>query len=341
LFIDTLKKIKMLQWSIEKKVLELKYAWAISRNSSDTKTNLFVNASDRMFSGIGEAAPNIRYKESPEEFEAQFNTFLKENISGLAKVEELIEILDRLKLSNALRFAVESSFVHYISKREKKNVHDFLGLQSPGSIFTAYSIPIMDIGRMKDFYAENKLSRFRFIKVKVNDENALDAVSNLSQFCEQPLIIDANEAFKDVERCIYFLERIKKRHIEFIEQPMPSSMTEESIYLKKYSPFTLFADESITNDADFSLLRKMFDGVNMKLMKAGGYANGIRLLKEAKKAGMKTMIGCMVETTLGISSAMHLCSLADYADLDSWLVIKNEPFNLISENRGELKLISK
>src|SRR6185436_4179969 len=148
------------------------------------------------------------------------------------------------------------------------------------------------------------------IKIKVNDENALDAVSHVGQFCEQPLIIDANEAFKDVERCIYFLERIKKRHIEFIEQPMAASMVDESIYLKKYSPFTLFADESITNEADFSQLRRMFDGVNMKLMKAGGYLNGIKLLKEAKKAGMKTMIGCMVETTLGISSAMHLCSLA-------------------------------
>src|SRR5438552_5603192 len=106
-------------------------------------------------------------------------------------------------------------------------------------------------------------------------------------------------------------------------------MVDESLYLKKYSPFTLFADESITTEADFSLLRKMFDGINMKLMKAGGYLNGIRLLKEAKKAGMKTMIGCMVETTLGISSGMNLCSLADYTDLDSFLLLKNEPFDLI------------
>jgi L-alanine-DL-glutamate epimerase-like enolase superfamily enzyme len=330
----------MLQWSIDKKVLELKYAWAISRNTSDTKTNLFVTVTDGIHSGIGEAAPNVRYNETPKVLEEQFNTFLKERIADLTNAEELSEALLKVKLSNALRFAVESAFVHYLAIRERKTVHSFLGLQDPGSAFTAYSIPIMEIGSMKDFYAENKLSRFRYIKIKVNDENALDAVSHLSQFCEQPLIIDANEAFKDVEQCIYFLERIKKRHIKFIEQPLPSSMIEESLYLKKYSPFTLFADESITNEADFSLLRKLFDGINMKLMKAGGYMNGIRLLKEAKKAGMKTMIGCMVETTLGISSALHLCSLADYADLDSWLVVKNEPFNLIKENKGELTLFS-
>jgi L-Ala-D/L-Glu epimerase len=329
----------MLQWSVEKKVLELKYAWAISRNISDTKTNLFVQVSDGIHTGIGEAAPNVRYNESPADLESQFRIFLKENISVLQTVEELNEVLKRLKLSNALCFAIESAFVHCLSTKEKKSVHSFLSLKSPGTISTAYSIPIMEIGKMKSFYTDNKLSRFRFIKIKVNEENALDAVTNLSQFCEQPLIIDANEAFKDVERCIYFLERIKKRHIEFIEQPLPSSMVDESLYLKKYSPFTLFADESITNEADFSLLRKMFDGINMKLMKAGGYLNGIRLLKEAKKAGMKTMIGCMVETTLGISSAMHLCSLADYADLDSWLVVKNEPYNLIKENNGELTLL--
>jgi L-Ala-D/L-Glu epimerase len=329
----------MLQWSIEKKVLELKYAWAISRNTSDTKTNLFVKVSDGVHTGLGEAAPNVRYNETPDELQSQFTIFLKEDITALSAIEELNEVLERLTLSNALCFAVESAFVHYLSAKGKKSIHDFLNLKSPGTISTAYSIPIMEIGKMKSFYTDNKLSRFRFIKIKVNEENALDAVTNLSQFCEQPLIIDANEAFKDVERCIYFLERIKKRYIEFIEQPLPSALTDESLYLKKYSPFTLFGDESITNEADFSLLRRMFDGINMKLMKAGGYLNGIRLLKEAKKAGMKTMIGCMVETTLGISSAMHLCSLADYADLDSWLVVKNEPYNLIKENRGELSLL--
>jgi L-Ala-D/L-Glu epimerase len=330
----------MLQWSIEKKVLQLRYAWAISRNTSDAKTNLFVSVSDGTYSGSGEAAPNVRFDESPEEMEAQFYLFLEGKVDQFDSIEKLLEVLKSFKISNSLRFAIESAFIHYVSKRKKQKVYDYLGLKHPDSISTAYSIPIMEVGKMKDFHTSHDLSRFRFIKIKVNDENAVDAVTHLSQFCEQPLIVDANEAFKDVEQCIYFLERIKKRHIEFIEQPLSSAMVDESIYLKKHSPFTLFADESITNEADFSFLGQMFDGINMKLMKAGGYLNGIRLLREAKQAGLKTMIGCMVETTLGISSAMHLCSLADYADLDSWLVIKNEPFNLVKEDDGKLSLIS-
>jgi L-alanine-DL-glutamate epimerase-like enolase superfamily enzyme len=117
-------------------------------------------------------------------------------------------------------------------------------------------------------------------------------------------------------------------------------MINESIYLKKHFPFTLFADESVTDKADFSQLKLMFDGINVKLMKAGGYFNALQLLKGAKANKLKTMIGCMVETTLGISSGMHLCSLADYADLDSFLVVKNEPFGLLKEEDGVLHLVN-
>jgi L-alanine-DL-glutamate epimerase-like enolase superfamily enzyme len=246
--------------------------------------------------------------------------------------------MDGLTISNALRFAIESAFIHCQCSKQKKTIYELLGLSKPAAIFTAYSIPIMEVGKMKKFYMENNLSRFKFVKIKVNREAAFEAVECLSAFSNQPLVVDANESFKDVEQCISFFEKIKKKNIEFIEQPMPSTMVEQSLYLKKHSPFPLFADESITDKADFSLLKKMFDGINVKLMKAGGYLNGIRLLKEAKKHNMKTMIGCMVETSLGISSAMHLCSLADYADLDSFLLLKNEPFNQMKEESGELKL---
>jgi L-Ala-D/L-Glu epimerase len=327
----------MLQWSIENRILELKYAWSISRNTSDTKTNLFVSVSDGIHVGLGEAAPNVRYNETPEELKSQFSVLLKEKIDEIRFPDELSELLNKANLSNALRFAVESAFIHYQSQKVEKKIYDFLNLSKPSNIFTAYSIPIMDIGKMKEFYINNNLARFKFIKIKVNQENALEAVSHVSQLCKQPLIVDANEAFADVSQCINLLEKIKKKNIEFIEQPLSSTMIEESVYLKKHSPLPLFADESITNEANFSLLKEMFDGVNIKLMKAGGYLNGRRLLKEAKKSGLKTMIGCMVETTLAISSAMHLCSLADYVDLDSFLLIKNEPYGLIDEMNGELK----
>ena len=200
----------------------------------------------------------------------------------------------------------------------------------------SYTIPIMEPGAIKVFYEEQKLSRFPFIKLKINDDSAYDCLNYLISFSEVPIMVDANEGFKDVEACIHFLEKIKKMPLVLVEQLLPASAIQESIYLKKYCPFTLFADETVTDQADFSYLKKAFDGINVKLMKAGSYANGIHLLKEARAHGMQTMIGCMVETTLGISSAMNLCGLTDYNDLDSFILLREEPFRLIKENNGQL-----
>jgi L-alanine-DL-glutamate epimerase-like enolase superfamily enzyme len=324
----------MMNWSIEKKILELKYTWKISRNASDSKTNLLVTVGDGQISAQGEAAPNIRYGETADQAEKEFANFISLRPERISAPEELTAFLKGLTLSHALRFGIESAYIHYWSKLKHITVQDFLGIVRVESVPISFSIPIMDIGKIKRFYEENNLDRFRFIKIKVNADEMPDTINFISTFCNQPLIVDANEAFTDVDHCIRTLEKIKKKKIEFIEQPMPSVMTEESIYLKKYSPFVLFGDESITDEADFSLLTKMFDGINVKLMKAGGYLNAMRMLKEAKKAKMKTMIGCMVETTLAISSGLNLCALADYADLDSFLVVKNEPFGLVKEEEG-------
>jgi L-alanine-DL-glutamate epimerase-like enolase superfamily enzyme len=149
-------------------------------------------------------------------------------------------------------------------------------------------------------------------------------------------LLDANEAFTDVEDCIRFLERIRSIPLEIVEQPLPSALYEEAKYLKRYCPFPLFADEAITHDPDFDRIQECYDGINMKLMKTGGYRQGVEILREARRRGMRTMIGCMVETSLGISSALHLASLADYADLDSYLLLKDEPFGLLQEQNGIL-----
>jgi L-alanine-DL-glutamate epimerase-like enolase superfamily enzyme len=119
---------------------------------------------------------------------------------------------------------------------------------------------------------------------------------------------------------------------------MHSSKAEEYLHLKKHTPFALMADESVTHEADFDLIQNQFHGVNMKLMKAGGYLSGIKILNETRKRGMKTMIGCMVETSLGISSAIRLCTGIDFIDLDGSLILKEDPFGLIREQDGILFL---
>ncbi|MFM9051214.1 MAG: enolase C-terminal domain-like protein, partial [Bacteroidota bacterium] len=200
----------------------------------------------------------------------------------------------------------------------------------------SYTIPIMEPGLVREFYEKQRLERFESIKLKIDRDSAADLLHELISCDPGKILLDANEAFTDVEDCIRFLESIRRIPLELVEQPLPSRLMDEAVYLKKYSPFKLFADEAVTHDPDMDHVVAAYHGINMKLMKTGGYLQGVRILKEARKRGLRTMIGCMVETTLGISSALTLTGLADYTDLDSFLLLKEEPFRILQEKSGKL-----
>jgi L-alanine-DL-glutamate epimerase-like enolase superfamily enzyme len=325
-----------LNWTIEAIHLPLKYTWKLSRNATDEKTNLIVSCSDGKHTGKGEAAPNIRYGESPELLLDQFHALNASLNESFHTLEELEELFDRQHTAYALRFAVESAWLHFKHKGNGVSLLKELNVPFRNHVPVAYTIPIMDPGELKSFYSVQGLERFPLIKLKINRELADELTKQTISICKQPVLLDANEAFTDVEDCIHFLERCRKYPIELVEQPLPSALKEEAEYMKRYCPFPLFADESITHDPDMEHIKKAYDGINMKLMKAGGYLPGLRILSAAKAAGMRTMIGCMVETTLGISSALRLSSLVDYADLDSFLLLQNEPYGLLKESEGIL-----
>ncbi|MCX6352581.1 MAG: dipeptide epimerase [Bacteroidetes bacterium] len=328
----------MLQWTIEEKKLPLKYQWKISRNTSDEKTNLFVTVKDNHHLGMGEAAPNIRYNESPESLQKAFAEFLKLRIENLNSISELTEILNAAKLPQALRFAVESAFIHYFCHKNGQTIYELLDIPEAGVAYTAYSLPIMEAGLIGKFIEEHHLNRFRYLKIKVNNEEAIELVKEASKYFHNPIMVDGNETWKNVEDAIRFAEKLEKFPICGLEQPIPAGMDEELIYMKKHRKIPLFGDESCIANPDFDLLEKQFDGINMKLMKTGGYLEGIRILNEVRKRNLKTMIGCMVETSLGISSALYLSRGVDFVDLDGFMIIKKDPFNLVVENDGLLRI---
>jgi L-alanine-DL-glutamate epimerase-like enolase superfamily enzyme len=329
----------VLTWSVSPLTLDLKYTWKISRNASDQKTNLIISVTDGRHTGKGEAAPNVRYDESAQKGLEQFGQISSQLDHNVFSVEDLRQILKDNRIFNSLAFGIESAWFAYQASVKGQSIPSLLAIEPVPAAGISYTIPIMETGLIKSFYEEYGLARFPFIKLKVNTENAFEAVKHLLSFCRQPVMVDANESFIDVEQCIHWLEKMKRFPLVLVEQPLPSNMADESVYMKKHSPFPVFADEAMTDQADFGILKKSFDGVNMKLMKAGGFINGLRLLREAKKNNLKTMIGCMVETTLGISSALLLCSLADYADLDSFLLVVNDPFGIVEEENGMVRFV--
>lgn len=328
----------MLTWTIDQKRLDLSYAWKISRNTSNFKINSIVTVTHGKWKGMGEGAPNIRYEETPEGMVLDFERFIRAGAAHIHDLHELENVLNKVNVCNALRFAIESAYIHCLCHADQTDIYTFLGIQKPVSVVTSYSLPIMEVGELKAFYESHGLNRFTRLKVKVNAENAFELIREIHSFTQQPLIVDGNEAWKDPDQVVKFMELLQPFSIALIEQPLPAALLDAYKVVKPRSPYLLFADESICADADFDALKQGFHGINMKLMKAGGYLNGIRLLNEAVKHHMHTMVGCMVETTLGISSAFHLCAGVEFVDLDGFMIVQDEPYGLIRESQGQLRL---
>ncbi len=325
----------MLTWSITQQHLELLYTWKISRNTSTEKINLFITVTDGTYSGMGEVAPNIRYGETPDLIIGWFSRFIRD----AASISSIDDLTEKIKdFPNALRFGIESAFLFFICSKKNSTLSELLDLPEPSPVPTSYTLPIMEASEISSFIKQHKLKRFSLLKLKVNQQNATELTRALFDHCRKPICIDANEAFPDPDSVIRFLETIRDIPVLFLEQPLPAAQEEAGVYLKSRSTVPVFADESVTSNPDMEKIAGQFHGINMKLMKAGGFIHGRDILREAQMHNLSTMIGCMIETSLGIKSALYLTPLCQYYDLDGMFLVKNEPFNLVREQTGYLLL---
>ena len=333
----------MLTWTLTALPLPLRYTWKIARNASDSKTNLLVRvaAENDYYAGWGEAAPNVRYGETPAGLEAEFNRLLAAGLPQVASLADLAALLAAEPPSHALRFALESAYLHREAARQGLAVPTLLGVPAPAAaVPTAFSLPIMAPGAVAGFVREQNVRRFKLLKIKVNQESGYDLLREVARAAPgHELLIDGNEAWPDADALLRFLEnlgRLPGLRVRLLEQPLPATRVADYEYLRPRAPYPVFADESVTDAADFAAIARQFHGVNVKLMKAGGYRNGLRLLRQTRAHGLQTMLGCMVETSLGIWSALQVSALADVRDLDGFLIVRHEPFGLVREAHGLL-----
>lgn len=333
------KKASMLNWTIEKKVLDLKFTWKLSRNSATTKTNFYIIVKDTECEGIGEVAPNIRYGETPESVLSEFAMVLNNELPIVRNLEQLNTLLKTFEICQSLRCGIETAYIDLQCKKKHTSVFDLFKLKKIISTPTAFTIPMMEIGKLNDFFLTHDLHRFKHIKVKIDAENAFETIKEINNITDQPLLIDANEAWTDVENLLRFIDKIKHYNIVFMEQPMPANLDDMYYYLKFQTVLPIFADESITNEPDFVKIKRQFHGINIKLMKTGGITQAKKQLEQAKLFGLQTMIGCMVETTVGINNGFYLAGECDYVDLDSFIYISNDDSKKITEKEGILNLV--
>jgi L-Ala-D/L-Glu epimerase len=131
---------------------------------------------------------------------------------------------------------------------------------------------------------------------------------------------------------------LETQGVEFIEQPMPAHMFEETKYVRSKVHLPIIADEACTDAGSIPKLREAYDGVNVKLDKSGGILEAHRWIKMARAMNMKVMLGCMVSSSCTCTAAAHLSPLVDYADLDGNLLIANDPYSGLKVEKGRIIL---
>ena len=320
--------------------LKLAHTWAIARTTgTDIAKVVIVEVTGAEGTvGLGEAAPSARYKESARTVEEFLNKVDPRGLS-FTDIEGSMEYLETLSRHDmAAKCALNTALLDGAARRARKPVYDFLGLGfQEGKHVTSFTIGIAKPEQIRQKVQEAEA--YPVLKLKLggpDDEANLQALRDVAP--EKSVRVDGNEGWKTKEKALEKIEWLAKDgHIQFVEQPMPASApAKDWAWLKQRSPLPIFGDESYHLDGDITHAAQSFHGVNVKLVKTGGISAGLKALQAARKAGLKTMIGCMIETSILISAAAQLAELCDYLDLDGNILITNDPYRGVTASQGRL-----
>jgi L-alanine-DL-glutamate epimerase-like enolase superfamily enzyme len=326
--------------SLETKILRLnlQHTWTTTMSSSQYRDTLHVAYTRDGITGHGEGAPIVRYHEDAESarkaVESVRALLLSANPMQFAKV--MAEVFRRVPGEWAGKAAIDIALMDWVGQKLGIPLYTYFGLDPKDTPLTTFSIGIdtPEITKQKTREAAD----FPILKVKVGlatDEPTIEAVRSVTK---KPLRVDANEGWKDKEEAVRKINWLEKMGVEFIEQPLPAEMIEETRWVRGRVHIPIIADEACQRASDIPKLKDAFDGVNVKLDKSGGMLEAYRMIQIAKALGMKTMLGCMVSSSVSVTAAAHLSPLVDYADLDGNLLISNDPFRGVLVEKGKLVL---
>ncbi|MCK4754051.1 MAG: dipeptide epimerase [Calditrichia bacterium] len=326
---------------VKTKRLFLKDTWTISRNSSDYKDNVFVRIEKDGVSGYGEAAPNVRYGEDHNKTTDRINglksLFEKYDLWHFVDLKD--EIFAGITDQNCARCALDIAIMDWVGKKLNAPLYKIWGLDKSKTPLTSFSIGIDTIEVIKK--KVRAADKYPLLKIKVGKENDEEIIEAVRSITDKPIRVDANEGWKSKEVALEKIKWLQSMGIEFIEQPMPSDMIEETRWLRDRVDIPIVADEAVKTVTDIPKLAEAYDGINIKLMKAGGPQEALRMIYLARALNMKIMLGCMIESAIAISAAAHLSPLVDWADLDGNLLLREDPYQGVGVEKGKLILNDK
>ena len=281
--------------------------------------------------GRGEAAPNRRYGESREEGAALLADLAPEiaDLEGPAGVEALCDRLaaDEGAAWPALRAGLSAAAWDLAGKQAGEPVWRMLGLERP-SVRSSFTIAI---GAPEEMLAQARAaSAFGTLKVKLGFDGDLELAQALARELPETIFrYDVNEGWSR-ERAAASLAALAELGAELVEQPLPAADVDGMAWLKERTSVPLFADEAVLTIDELDAVAELYDGVVVKLSKAGGIASAFALVSACTGRGLRVLLGCMVESSLGIAAGLQLAGLADHVDLDGALLLADDPFTGIT-----------
>ncbi|MDB4286281.1 dipeptide epimerase [bacterium] len=302
--------------------LHLKETFRISRYERDSQRTLVIELNEGGISGFGEATENPYY-----------GITLEKMIGDLEKVRPVVEhtnwetpevlwhqLIKLLPDNLFLIAAIDIASHDLLARKKGKTLIKHWELPQKPLPITSYTIGIDTVDKM---IAKIQAKPWPAYKIKLGTPDDLSIIQSLRKHTDATFRVDANCAWT-LDQAINLSKEFKSLGVEFIEQPLPADKWEEMQVLYAESALPVIADESCLRISDVEKCAGAFHGINIKLMKCGGYTAALKMIELARKLRLKIMVGCMTESTVGISAIGQLLPLLDYVDMDGAMLISND-----------------
>lgn len=303
--------------------LPLKHTFTIAHQSRDVQDTLIVKLIDKNgLYGLGESTTNPFYGISLENMQACLGEVSRmlEELESIHPEELWEKTKSYFKGNPFAQCALDMAAWDLYAKKQDKKLYELLHLNPDNIPLTNFTIGIAPIPKMIE---KMKELDWPIYKIKLGTDHDLDIVKALRKHTDAVFRIDANCAWT-ADQAIAFSKALAELNVEFMEQPLPKDDFQGMKKVYANSALPVIADESCIIEEDVKKCHGHFHGINVKLVKAGGISPGLRMLHQAKSLGMKTMVGCMTESSVGISAIAHIAPLLDYVDMDGAMLLAHD-----------------
>lgn len=327
-----------LNLSFEPYELRLKHSFNLAKSQRTTTPGVQVQIEYDGIVGYGEASMPPYLGESVATVTAFLSSLDLSQFSDPFRIEGIHDYMEKVASGNrAAKAAVDIALHDLTGKIMGQPWYKIWGLDPAKAPCTSFTV-CYDANPSEQKAKIEEASPYKVIKVKMGLDHDKELVNAIRRTTDVPICVDANQGWTDKEAALEMCHWLNERGCLFVEQPMPKEMLDETAWLKERSPLPIIADEFLQRLPDVRRAAQAYDGINIKLMKSTGMHEAYKMAVHARALGMKVMLGCMTETSCGVTAAAQLSPMADWADLDGNLLIANDRFDGLKILDGKILL---